>query len=87
MAAGLGVIGSSVGGIKTLIRDNENGLLVQPQDVKGLARAILGLLNDVPRRESLGRRARFFIEENFSLEKMALETEKVYSECLNPKKY
>jgi len=84
MASGLPVIGSGVGGIKSLIQDGYNGLLVRPADSQGLSLAILELLQNQERAQSLGRAARIFISRNFSLEKMVLETERVYAECLNP---
>lgn len=82
MAQGLAVIGSNVGGIKTLIQNEVNGLLVEPADSRSLAEAILVLLNDQPKRESLGNRAQEFIRQNFSQGKMVAETEKEYLECL-----
>lgn len=82
MAAGLGVVGSDVGGIKSLIRDRVNGLLVKPADIKGLSEAILEVLLDAEKRKKFGESARVFIAENFSQEKMVLETERVYKECL-----
>jgi len=85
MASGLAVIGSSVGGIKTLINDGYNGILVKPADTKGLALAILELLRDERKRTSLGKEARIFISQNFSQEKMVSETERIYLECLNAK--
>jgi glycosyltransferase involved in cell wall biosynthesis len=83
MALGLGVIGSDVGGIRSLIRDNYNGLLVRPADTQGLSSAILELLQNPKKAQLLGNNARVFIEQNFSQEKMAQETERVYLECLN----
>lgn len=83
MAQGLAVIGSDVGGIKSLIRHGYTGLLVKPADVKGLSDAILQLLGDAQKREFLGENGRIFIAQNFSDEKMVSETEKLYSECLN----
>jgi len=82
MAQGLAVVGSSVGGIKTLIQDKENGLLVEPADPAGLAQAIIKLLGDNALRVELGKNARKFIMENFSREKMVDETERVYEKCL-----
>ncbi len=84
MAFGLGVIGSDVGGIRSLIQNGYNGLLVRPADIQGLSCAILELLQNPDKARSLGNNARIFIEKNFSQEKMALETERVYLECLNP---
>ena len=83
MAAGLAVVASDIGGIKTLIKDGESGLLVEPADVRGLSAAITELLRNPAKAESLGRKARVFISENFSEEKMVSETEKAYSKCLN----
>ncbi len=85
MACGIAVIGTDVGGIKSLIRDGDNGLLVRPADSAGLSRAILELLNNTEKAKSMGDNARVFIKENFSQEKMVSETERVYLECLNVK--
>ncbi|MDD2679412.1 MAG: glycosyltransferase family 4 protein [Candidatus Omnitrophica bacterium] len=85
MAAGLAVIGSNVGGIKTLIQDRQNGLLAKPADSEGLASAILNLLGDPSKREALGKQAQDFIQHNFSQDKMVMETEKEYLTCLNAK--
>ena len=85
MASELAVVGSNVGGIKSLIRHGVNGLLVEPADSAGLAGAILELLENPGKAEKLARQARVFIENNFSQEKMVLETEKEYLECLNAK--
>jgi len=82
MAAGLPVIGSSVGGIKSLIRDRDNGLLVKAADADCLAEAIVELLKNYKQANSLAARARIFIKENFSQSKMVLETERVYLQCL-----
>jgi len=85
MAQGLAVVGSKVGGIKTLIQDKINGLLVNPADVNGLAGAIIALLQDSLLRRNLGINARKFITENFSKEDMIEKTECVYNKCLEEK--
>ncbi len=85
MAFGLPVIGSDVGGIKTLIRDGQNGLLVKPADSRHLAFRISELLLDPEEAWHLAQVAKAFINKNFSQDKMALETEGVYSECLSVK--
>ena len=78
MAQGLAVVGSSVGGIKTLIQDSHNGYLVTPADTDSLSQAILKLLLNPALRQELGKNARQFILENFSQEKMVSQTEKIY---------
>ncbi len=85
MAAAKAVVGSAVGGIKTLIRDKENGLLVAPKDSDGLAAAIQELLNDPARAAIMGNNARIFITREFSLDEMLDKTEGVYKECLGEK--
>ena len=82
MAQGLAVIGSRVGGIKTLIQDEVNGLLVKPADAEGLTAAIIRLLGDCDLRRNLGVNARKFIVDNFSKEKMVDLTEKFYNSFL-----
>ncbi|MDD5595247.1 MAG: glycosyltransferase family 4 protein [Candidatus Omnitrophica bacterium] len=78
MASGLAVVGSYVGGIKTLIQDGHTGILVRPKEVKELSAAIILLLLDEEKRRCLGDNARIFIGSNFSIEKMAEETAWVY---------
>ncbi len=83
MAQGLAVVGSDVGGIKSLIQDKVTGLLVKPADPLGLIRAISDLLNDAAKRVLLAENAREFIINNFSQEKMVNQTERVYQACLS----
>jgi len=85
MACGLPVVGSNIGGIKSLIKDGICGLLVEPADAAALAQAALRILENPAQAESFGRQACIFIAENFSLERMTTQTERVYSECLSQK--
>ncbi|MDD5060419.1 MAG: glycosyltransferase family 4 protein [Candidatus Omnitrophica bacterium] len=85
MAQGLAVIGSEVGGIKTLINDKVNGLLVSPSSVQELVDAIILLLRGDNLRRKLGASARVFITENFSREGMVNKTEDIYKNALEGK--
>ena len=85
MACGIPVIGSDVGGIKTLIQNNYNGLLVPAANALELAKAISVLLNDTRKFRDLGEKGRIFINKHFSQEEMVLKTEKVYRQCLDIK--
>lgn len=46
LATGVPIVASNVGGIRNILINAHNGLLVQPRDVEGLANAVLTLLND-----------------------------------------
>ena len=66
MACGLPVIGTDVPGIRELITHRETGYLsgTSPEEIR---EAIKEVLADRPLRERMGRNAREFIVENFSL--------------------
>ena len=66
MAAGRAVVATRVSGAVELIRDGENGLLVDPGDVAGLARALERVLGDPALAEALGRRARDLVTRRYS---------------------
>ena len=83
MLSGVPVIASDVGGIPSLVKDGITGILVKPKDYEGLTLAIIDLLKDRQRRETLALSAKELILKEFSLEKMVEQTERVYLECLS----
>ena len=58
LARGRPVLGTRVGGIRDLVEDGVNGVLVPPGDTDALADALVDLLGDRDRVESLAERAR-----------------------------
>ena len=54
MAAGRAVVASRVGGVPELVSDEENGLLVPPDDAPALAAALARLVNDAALNARLG---------------------------------
>nr|CEL12752.1 Glycosyl transferase, group 1 [Kibdelosporangium sp. MJ126-NF4] len=62
MGHGLVPVVTPVGSIGEVVKDGENGLLVQPGDVDGLAAALQSLLDDSGLRERLGKAARSTVE-------------------------
>ncbi len=85
MAAGVCVVASDIGGLRSLITDNLNGVLVESKNSVALAKAIVNLLSDENKRKALALAGRNFVKENFSSEKCAYLTCEVYSECLKEK--
>jgi glycosyltransferase involved in cell wall biosynthesis len=82
-AAGIPVVASNVGGIPSLIQHGKTGVLVEPRDYKGIARAIIRLLADPVQARAMGIRSREFIKEIFSAEKMTSDTVAFYQYCMN----
>ena len=56
MEAGKAVVAARMSGIPDLIRNGEEGLLVEPKDIQSVAAAMRSLLRDPELRENLGRR-------------------------------
>lgn len=67
MAAGRPVVASAIGGLKELIRDDENGLLVPERDADALASAVRRLREDPALARRLAERARRDVLDRFSL--------------------
>lgn len=78
MAAAKPRIGTSVGGIPTIIEHNMDGILVEPGNVNQLADAILVLARDQDLRRRLGESARNRVKELFDPEAWWRETRSHY---------
>lgn len=63
MALGFPIISTNVGGIPYLIKDGENGLLVEPNDVEGFVRSIEDLIASPAAVSQLSEQARRFAEK------------------------
>lgn len=86
MAKGIPVVASDVGGIYTLIKHRQNGLLVPPKDEEALAKAIAEILDNPALAEEMRKVSKRLVEERFSLEMMADRVIKVYQEAIENKK-
>ena len=69
MACGKTVIATPVGGVKEVLRDGVNGLLVKVNDAEGLAEKIAEALSQPDKRNQLGRSAREAILLQYTPEK------------------
>ena len=95
MSYGIPCIATNVGGNGELLGADDkkissegylivrNGLLVNPDDVKGLSEAILYLLRHKEERAELGRRSRRFIKENYSIDSIADRYISLYQSMLS----
>jgi glycosyltransferase involved in cell wall biosynthesis len=66
MASGIPVIASDIGGLRDIIKDNFDGLLVPDKNVEALERAILRLLEDFTLYETISTNSIKNSVENFS---------------------
>ena len=69
LACGCTVLGSDTAPVREMIRDGENGLLVDFFDVDGFVAAANRVLDDPPAFRHLGRAGVRMIEEHYSLDK------------------
>jgi len=65
-ALGKPVVGSRIGGIPELIKDNVTGLLCNPGDATDFRNKIIVLMKDQNLIESLGKNGRAFVENHFT---------------------
>jgi N-acetyl-alpha-D-glucosaminyl L-malate synthase BshA len=76
MACGVPVIGTRVGGLPEVVRDGQDGVLVDVGDVDGIVRAALELLEPARWREA--RRAAIARAGDFSAERVVPLYERLY---------
>jgi glycosyltransferase involved in cell wall biosynthesis len=79
--AGRPIVATSKGGPAEFLRDGQDGVLVDPFDVKALAGAIDGLLSDAPRCRALGAAGRRRVDE-FAWPLVAARYRSLYAEVL-----
>ena len=78
---GLPVIASDIGGTHETLVEDKTGLLVPPGDSVALAYALTQLLRDDERRAAMGRAARPWIENAFTLQHMLARIAETYREA------
>jgi glycosyltransferase involved in cell wall biosynthesis len=82
MAAGSVCIASAVGPVAEIVRDGVDGLLVPAGDAAALATAVLGVIDDGPRRKELGSAAAEAAARRFDPRVGARRLEGVYERVL-----
>ena len=81
-ACGRPVIGSDIGGIPSFVRDGENGFLVEPGNVQGLAEAIEPILQDADLAARMGSAGREIVGRDHRWPDLAARTVAVYERAL-----
>ncbi len=71
MSSGLPIIATKVGGLKTVVSDNENGLLVKKEDSEAIYSALKLLINNPAQRAKFGKKAREAVLKKYSLARVS----------------
>lgn len=82
MAAGIPVIGVKGGGAEEMIREGENGFLVQPDDVDMAAKRIQQLLASAQLRNTLGAEGRLLVQQEYTLQRLAEKMSTLYRQVI-----
>jgi hypothetical protein len=82
MSAGVPVVASNVGGLREIIRQGENGLLVD-NTPQAIAAAMRQLLDNPAFARRIGDAARRTVMENFTVDHMVRRTMEVYRQVLS----
>ena len=83
MVSGLVVVGTTTGGTKEILREDETGLTFAPDDADGLAEQIGRLIANPSLCRRLAQAGRQTVLENFTIDRMVKEIEVYLQEVIN----
>jgi len=82
LACGTPVVSFNVGGVPDLVRPGVTGYLAQPEDAQDFFHGILELLKDDNLRESMGKKGRAIVLEEYPLQLQAQRYIELYKQLL-----
>lgn len=85
MANACGIVVSQTGAVTDMIRENETGLLIEPQDTQSLKESLFKLLDCPDLCKKLGKEARKKVENEFSIEENIKKLLQIYENILSGK--
>ena len=80
--AGRAIIATDVGGVSEIIRNDENGCVVPPEDVGRMSQALVALLDDGELRRRLGECARDTAQSRYARDAMVDAYLRVYEDVI-----
>ena len=83
MSLGRPVIATGVGGVYSVIRDGETGLVVPPSNSSRLAARMIELLDNPTQARALGEGGRQLVQRDFGVDEMVSRTATIYREVLD----
>ena len=81
-ACGVSVVASNVGGIPECVEDGKSGFLFKAENIDDLKEKLENLIENPQLRIEFGQYGREMVEKRFSVNKMLLETQKLYEELV-----
>jgi L-malate glycosyltransferase len=79
MSFNLPVVTTNAGGIKQVVRNNIDGFICDVQEPERLGWSLLNLVKDQSLRSTFGNNARARVQNEFSLDRMVLQLEDLYT--------
>jgi glycosyltransferase involved in cell wall biosynthesis len=83
MALGKAVVCSKTGGLRELIKDGENGFLVEPRDSYSITKKLSILLREKTLRDEFGKAAREKVFSGFMIQDKIRKLEQIWSELVS----
>jgi glycosyltransferase involved in cell wall biosynthesis len=80
--AGLPIVACNVPGVRDIIQNGDNGVLVPPRAPERIAEAVEALIQDSERRRDLAARARNAAVSRYSINKTLDQLYALYDNCL-----
>jgi glycosyltransferase involved in cell wall biosynthesis len=82
LACGVPVVAQRIPGVRSVVTHGQDGLLVQPGDSDGLAKAMLRLLDDPPLRQEMGRVGWAKVTSKYAWPRVIDQLEQIYASIL-----
>ncbi|CAN5275172.1 glycosyltransferase family 4 protein [soil metagenome] len=82
LAAGRPVVATRVGGVPDVVRDGEDGFLVETGDTDGLAERLTRLARDPALRERMGKEGRARVLSRYAVDRLVGDVDRLYRSLL-----
>ncbi len=82
LAAGRPVVATRVGGVPDVVRDGEDGFLVEAGDVEGLAERLAALAADPGLRQQMGEAGRTRVFPRYAVARLVDDVDQLYRSLL-----
>lgn len=83
MACGLPVVATEIGGIPEVVKDGENGILIDKKNVKSIVHSLEKLIENKSMCRKMGEHGRITIEEKFSWNNSAKKLIEIYNKIID----